>query len=63
MPDLAHWYAMPAPIMPAPSTTTFLAVNGGMSDGRPRSPLTAWRSKKNAWIMFLLTWPQTRSVK
>ena len=54
---------MPAPIMPAPSTTTFLEANGGMSDGRSRSPLTACRSKKNAWIMFFDTWPVTRSVK
>ena len=31
--------------------------------GRPRSPLTCCRSKKNAWIMFFATWPVTRSTK
>ena len=36
MPAFAQTYAMPAPIMPAPSTTTFVGVNGSMSSGRPR---------------------------
>ena len=63
MPAFAHTYAIAAPIMPAPSTTTFLTVVGSRSSGRPRLPLTAWRSKKNAWIMFFATWPVTRSVK
>src|SRR3712207_7653948 len=45
--DFAHWYAMPAPIMPAPSTTTFFGANVSMSSGRPREPLTCCMSKKN----------------
>lgn len=31
--------------------------------GRLAPELTAWRSKKNAWIMFFATWPVTSSVK
>ncbi len=63
MPAFAHTYAIAAPIMPAPRTTTLVALNGSMPSGRPRSPLTCWRSKKNAWIMFFATWPVTRSTK
>jgi len=48
--------------MPAPSTTTFLAVCVTASAARPRAPLTACRSKKNAWIMFLETEPTAREV-
>jgi hypothetical protein len=55
MPAFAHTYAIAAPIMPAPSTTTFLASKRSNESGRPRSPLTCWRSKKNAWIMFFAT--------
>ena len=63
MPALAHTYAIPAPIMPAPSTTTFFGSKRSMASGRSRSPLAFCMSKKNAWIMFFDTWPQTRSTK
>ena len=63
MPALALTYAIAAPIMPAPNTTTFLTDVGSSDSGRPREPCTACRSKKNAWIMFLATWPVTRSTK
>ncbi len=48
---------MPAPIIPAPSTPTLVAVNFGTSLGRSSPELIADRSKKNAWIMFLLLDP------
>ncbi len=54
---------MPAPIMPAPRTATLRTGRSGTSLGRLAPELTAWRSKKNAWIMFLATWPVTSSVK
>ncbi len=54
MPARAQEYAMPAPIIPAPSTPTLVAVNFGTSLGRSSPELIAERSKKNAWIMFLL---------
>ncbi len=54
---------MPAPIMPAPSTATLRTSRFGTSFGRPAPELTAFRSKKSAWIMFLLVCPQTSSVK
>ena len=63
MPTFAQTYAMAAPIMPAPSTTTFLTSWVSASAGRPRLPLTCCRSKKNAWIMFLATCPVARSTK
>lgn len=54
---------MPAPIIPAPSTATLRTCRGATASGRPAPELTAWRSKKNAWIMFLAVWPVTRSTK
>ena len=48
---------MPAPIMPAPSTATFLAVYCGTPCGRLPPLLMVCRSKKNALIMFFETWP------
>lgn len=54
---------MPAPIMPAPRTATFSTLRGSMPLGRLAPELTAWRSKKNAWIMFLEIWPVTSSTK
>ena len=47
---------MPAPIIPAPSTPTLVALNGSMPWGRNLPALIACRSKKNAWIMFLEFW-------
>ncbi len=54
---------MPAPIIPAPSTTTFWAVYFGTSFGRSPPLLMCCMSKKNAWIMFLLTGPIARLTK
>lgn len=54
-PALAETYAMPAPIMPAPSTPTFLISRFGTSFGREAPELMACMSKKNAWIMFFAT--------
>ena len=54
---------MPAPIIPAPSTPTLVGVNVGTSLGRSAPPLMAERSKKNAWIMFLLLDPVTSSAR
>ena len=54
---------MPAPIMPAPSTTTFFALYVGYPSGRAAPLLMACRSKKNAWIMFFDTWPVARKTK
>ena len=55
---------MPAPIIPAPRTRD-LADRARLRcpAGRLAPELTAWRSKKNAWIMFLAIWPVTSSVK
>ena len=54
---------MPAPIMPAPSTPILLIGVLPMPSGREPPPLMCCRSKKNAWIMFLATWPVTSWVK
>ena len=54
---------MPAPIMPAPSTPILLIGVLPMPSGRDPPPLMCCRSKKNAWIMFLATWPVTSWVK
>ncbi|SLJ66301.1 Uncharacterised protein [Mycobacteroides abscessus subsp. abscessus] len=54
---------MPAPIMPAPSTPTFLISRLGTSLGREPPLLIACRSKKNAWIMFFATGPVSRCTK
>ncbi len=62
-PALAETYAMPAPIMPAPRTPTFLMVDFSMPAGREPPPLIDCRSKKNAWIMFFATRPVTSEVK
>ncbi len=62
-PACAHAYAMPAPIMPAPSTATFEAFHAGTELGREAPELTACMSKKKAWIMFLEVAPQASSVK
>ena len=43
---------MPAPIMPAPSTPTLRGFHTGKPAGRDLPDLIAFRSKKNAWIMF-----------
>jgi hypothetical protein len=47
---------MPAPIIPAPSTPTFVACQGSIPAGRSDPALIACRSKKNARVMFLLFW-------
>ncbi len=62
-PAFAETYAMPAPIMPAPRTPTFLMVDFSMPAGREPPPLIDCRSKKNAWIMFFATRPVTSEVK
>ena len=54
---------MPAPIIPAPRTATFVACQRSMPCGRSEPELIAWRSKKKAWIMFLACWLTTRLVK
>ncbi|CAM5239029.1 hypothetical protein SHIRM173S_07901 [Streptomyces hirsutus] len=54
---------MPAPIIPAPSTATLRTVRGSMPWGRLAPELTAWRSKKNAWIMFFDVCPAANSTK
>nr|VTO99414.1 hypothetical protein BIN_B_01925 [Mycobacterium kansasii] len=54
---------MPAPIMPAPSTPIFLIGVLAIPSGREPPALMACRSKKNAWIMFLATWPVTSEAK
>ncbi len=63
IPAFAHTYAIPAPIMPAPRTPTFLISRFGMSLGRDAPEPMACRSKKNAWIMFFATCPVTSDVK
>ena len=63
MPPRAQTYAMPAPIIPAPSTPTFFAVYFGWSAGRLPPRLMCSRSKKNALIMFFETGPVTSSVR
>ncbi|RAO28177.1 uncharacterized protein ONO86_06020 [Micromonospora noduli] len=62
-PALAQAYAMPAPIMPAPSTATRRTGGASTSAGRAAPPLTAFRSKKNAPIMFLATCPVSRPIR
>ena len=52
MPRAALAWAMPAPIMPAPSTPTLRGFHAGKPAGRDLPDLIAFRSKKNAWIMF-----------
>ena len=54
---------MPAPIIPAPSTPSRVARYGGTPAGRSDPELIAWRSKKNAWIMFLEFCPTTSLVR
>ncbi|CAB4732599.1 unannotated protein [freshwater metagenome] len=63
MPARAQEYAMPAPIMPAPSTPTFTALYGATPCGRSEPELIACRSKKKAWIMFFEPWLTTRLVR
>ena len=68
MPALAQTYAMPAPIMPAPRTPTFLNSVLGISEpsaavGRAPPEEQCWMSKKNAWIMFFAITPVTSSTK
>ncbi len=62
-PDSAHTYAMPAPIIPAPSTATLRGAYFAYPSGREAPPLIALRSKKNALVMFFETWPHTSSTK
>ncbi len=57
MPALAVTYAMPAPIIPAPTIPTLVGRLFATPFGRESPRCTACRSKKNAWIMFLDTWP------
>ena len=54
---------MPAPIIPAPRTPTLTAWYGGTPSGRNEPELIAWRSKKNAWIMFFEPWLTIRLVR
>lgn len=54
---------MPAPIMPAPRTATLRTLRGSTPLGRLAPELTAWRSKKKAWIMFFEVCPAARSTK
>ena len=54
---------MPAPIMPAPSTPILVIGVLPMPSGRDLPELMACMSRKNAWIMFLATWPVTSWVK
>ena len=63
MPALAQAYAIPAPIIPAPSTATLRTGRFSTPLGRPAPELTACMSKNSAWIMFLLVCPQASSVK
>ena len=55
IPAFAQTYAIPAPIIPAPSTPTFRALYAGTPLGREAPALIACRSKKNALIMFFAT--------
>ena len=63
MPALAVEYAMPAPIMPAPSTATRDARHGAGPAGREPPAVIACRSKKKAWVMSLNCWWQIRSTR
>jgi hypothetical protein len=55
---------MPAPIIPAPSTATLVACQRSWPSGREEPFLIAWRSKKNACVMFFDCGElQTRSTK
>ena len=53
---------MPAPIMPAPRTPTFVALKVSKPAGRNLPALIAWRSNQKAWIMFLAFCPTIRLV-
>jgi hypothetical protein len=57
MPRAAFACAMPAPIMPAPSTPTLAGFQRGKPAGRDLPALIAFRLKKNAVIMFFAFWP------
>lgn len=63
MPAFADTYAIAAPIIPAPSTPTFLAVYFSKPSGREPPELIVCRSKKNAFVMFFETWPVARLMK
>lgn len=63
MPALAQEYAMPAPIIPAPSTATLAAFRAGTESGRLAPELTACMSKNSALIMFFEVCPQASSAK
>jgi hypothetical protein len=63
MPTFAQTYAIPAPIIPAPSTPTFRALYCGTSAGRDAPALIACNSKKNALIMFFAIWPVASDTK
>jgi hypothetical protein len=54
---------MPAPIIPAPRTATFVGAHRGNPAGREAPPEIACMSKKNALVMFLATCPVTSSTK
>ena len=54
---------MPAPIMPAPSTPTFLVTYGGMPCGRELPALISFNWNQKVPIMFFATWPVVSSVK
>ena len=57
MPRAAFAWAMPAPIMPAPSTPTFAGFQRGKPAGRDWPDLIAFRLKKNAVIDVLRRLP------
>ena len=56
MPREAAACAMPAPIIPAPSTPTFDGFQRGTSFGRDLPDLIAFMLKKNAVTMFFVSW-------
>jgi hypothetical protein len=49
--------------MPAPRTATLRTWRGVKPWGLLTPELTAWRSKKKAWIMFFEVWPAASSTK
>ena len=57
MPRAAFAWAMPAPIMPAPRTPTRAGFQAAKPAGRALPALIAFRSKKNALIMFFAVCP------
>ena len=63
MPRDAFAQAMPAPIMPAPSTPTFAGRLGGTPGGRERPDLIAFMSKKNALTMARALTPTNRRAR